>query len=138
MACLLPGNIVIAGDMDWSHICSMQTLCRCPTMLSSGFSSVPPLRPLYLLSFLPHHVNPNAGFSFLPSYLKYCYLSTKPKMKQCSPMLRHLSYPTLHHTPSESLAWLKLTNNLTSYKDDMHEDSLLSWHPGQRQVIHDT
>lgn len=39
-ACFLPGGMVISNDMESLYICSMQTLCWCPTRLSAWPSSI--------------------------------------------------------------------------------------------------
>ncbi|KAF5898701.1 Uncharacterized protein DAT39_011603, partial [Clarias magur] len=46
VVCFLPRRLVILGDMDGIHICSMQTLYWCLTRLSTLSSSVLPLYPV--------------------------------------------------------------------------------------------
>lgn len=50
-------------------------------------------------------------------------LLSKPKTALHSLISNHLSHPTVHHTPSDSLALLKWSHHLSMYKEETDQDS---------------
>lgn len=104
------------------HICSMQTLNWCPTRLSAESASV---LPLYLLCWSGHiltwvFIQQLCWWNLIYSSVSLRHRSQNIWQAHCSP---HPSY-------SGPLAQLDWTFHLSGNKEDMHENSCLSWKPG--------